>query len=142
MRTSSLAAIVFTCLSIVGAVAFAAEPMPPPDEDKRVGLAAALVEYGVESRDSLALANAARMYRSFSARVLEKGESGEGGKAVDADELLQQAREFAGSDERLLAVIDHVDEMESGAKGWVYVPTCCWQWYCDFFGCRYIWLCK
>ena len=141
MKPSSLISAMFVCVAMVGSAAYAAQPAPQPDEVKRVGLASALIEYGMESNDALALANAARMYRGFSARVLERGESGADGNAVDADALLEQAREFAQGDEALLAVVDYVERMEPGAKG-VYIPSCYWASYCGWFGnCWYRWVC-
>ena len=137
MKPSSLIAAVFMCVATVGTASYAAEPMIEPEEERRVGLASALLEYGMESRDALALANAARMFRGLSARVLERGEAGADGTPVDPDALIEKAREFAQGDETLLAVVDSVGQMDSGAKG-IYIPTCWWQWYCDYFGCRYI----
>ena len=66
--------------------------------------------------------------------VLHKGETEADGNAVDPDALLEQAREFARGDADLLAVVDLVGQMESGAKQ-VYFPVCMWIFRCDIFGC-------
>ena len=141
MKMPSLMAVMFVSMALAGHTSRASEPVQPPDEGKQVRLASALVEYGMEARDPLALANAAKMFRSFSARVLERGETGKDGKSVDAYDLLDKAREFAQGDENLLAVIETVANTEPGSK-YGYNRTCFYEWYVDYFGnWVYRWVC-
>ena len=129
------------CLVLASAgYALAADPVPPPDEEKRVGLASALAEYGKETRDALALVTAAKLYRGLSARVLRKGESGKAGQSVDADELLQTARALAAENQDLLKVIEEVERGDTGGKG-IFIPSCYYEWYCSNMGCHYKWIC-
>ena len=136
-----LTSTVFVCLVMLGNPLIAAEMTPPKGEEKAVGLASALASYGLEERDSLALATAARMMRGLSARVVEKGKDGAQGKAIDPVELLEKARDFAKGDDSLTSIIDKVDKMGSGGK-WPFRRNCVWsaELVCPFYGvCFYKW---
>ena len=135
-----VAAFVVGCVLAMGSV-HAAEPLPPADEDRKVALASQLVEYGMDSRDALALVVAARMLRSFSARVLLKNETGRKGKVLDPDALLNRAREFARGKTDLVAVIDGA-ESEEGDDKVLYFESCQYEWYVSFVGGGwYKWVC-
>ena len=135
MRKLLVAMATIACIATIGGASLASDPPPPPSgEANRVALATALVNYGMEQQDAVALAQAAKMFRGFSARVLEAGEVGQDGKAVDPDTLVEKAREFAQGDDQLLQVIAAIDAVESGGKPLVYVPYCVWQWQYDYWG--------
>ena len=142
MKLNKLLGMLVICLHFaVAGTAFGADTAPPPGEDERVALAAGLVEYGTEARDGLALLTAAKMYQAASARVLQKGQTGRTGKAIDLGTLFALARQFADDDEHLLALIDQAKESKTGAKG-IYYPSCYYEWYCSYSGyCYYKWIC-
>ena len=140
MMRSGLTALVLGCVVAVGSVR-AAEPLPPLEEDRKVALAAQLVEYGMDSRDALALVVAARMLRNFSGRVLRKNETGREGRALDPDELLSRARGFARGRSDLTAVIDSAGSEERGDKV-LYYESCQYEWYVSVVGGGwYRWVC-
>ena len=114
----------------------------PPDEANEVVLASALLEYGKENRDPLALLNAVQILRGLSAQVHERGGPGDDTAVLNLGEILQLAREFAGTDEHLMALVDA--EIEQGTKGvWSTVCVWKWAWACDLFGCQWVyqWVC-
>ena len=135
---ATIAMIALMCVS----ASMVAADTPPEDEASRVSLASALLEYGKEYRDPLALLNAVQLFRGLSAQVHERGGPGEETEILNLDEILHLAREFAGNDEDLLAIVDA--EMKRGTKG-IWSTTCIWKWAwaCDFFGCvwAYQWIC-
>ena len=115
---------------------------PPPEEVNEVVLASALLEYGRENRDPLALLNAVQILRGLSAQVHQRGGPGEETEVLNLGEILQLAREFAGTDDNLVALVDA--EIEQGSRGlWSTVCVWKWAWACDLFGCRwaYQWVC-
>lgn len=140
MMRYGVPAFVVGCVLAMGSVS-AADPLPPADEDRKVALASQLVEYGMDSRDVLALVVAARMLRSFSARVLLKNETGRNGTALDPDDLLGKAREFARDKSYLMAVVDSAEPEERDDKA-LYFEACQYEWYVSFVGGGwYKWVC-
>ena len=141
MRLASLLVVLIFHLTVVGG-AFAAKPkpLPPSGEAEQVRLASALAEYAMGEKDALGLATAAKMLRSLSARVLQRGEKGKDGKAMNPDALLQKARELAKKDKNLLAIIDQVEKTKSGGKS-IYFQNCYYRWQCYSFYCSYRYIC-
>ena len=112
-------------------------------QDVRVGakqaeLAKALVEYGRQTRNALALINAVQMFDAIPAKVLPPGESGAGGKAYERSALLAEAKSYAGEQAELKELIKDVEATQ--AKGY-YMPSCYYDWVCGPYGCFYRWVC-
>ena len=139
---SSVVAVLIGLIVCMGSVGTLLANTQPPDEANEVVLASALLEYGKEHRDPLALLNAVQILRGLSAQVHERGGPGEDTEVLNLGEILQLAREFAGTDEHLMALVDA--EIEQGTKGiWSTVCVWKWAWACDLFGCQwaYQWIC-
>ena len=103
--------LLFVTLAVCNNLAFSAEMEPTKGELQKLQLASTLYEYGESEQDALALTNAAKIYFSLSARVLEKGQSEADGVAIEPEELLDKAREIANGrgDKDLVAVIDQIE---------------------------------
>ena len=118
-------------------------PRPPSDEVARVHLASDLTEHGLRNEDPFALIAAARLYKGLSGKVLEKGQAGKDGKAVDVDFLLDRASEIA-EDDRVKELAQAVkNERTRPPLSPPPCPVYYYEWYCPGFGlsCYYRWVC-
>ena len=129
-------------LVICGNVTFAEELKPPEHELEKLKLASTLTAYGETENDALALATAAKIYFNLSARVLENGQTGQDGKAIDPEELLAKATEIADAydDKDMIGVIDQIKESGREGSKFVFTPHCVWEyvWVGWFYSYRLI----
>lgn len=99
-----------------------------PQAEKTITMAAELSRYGYANKDALSLIQAARLSKQLGLTAEQKekaeegaavGESGQksGQVSLDAAKLLADAKEIAGDDGVLLALIDDVNANVRGAVG-------------------------
>jgi len=124
-------------LVVMVPLAFADKDLPRDEEVEKtalVELGLGLVKYGQANEDALALANGIRMLNQVGAPIQEPGK---GAEEVDRLALVEEARNYAGGDKTLNALLDEVQlETEEAGKPyygctWVYTYGYYgWGWYC------------
>lgn len=128
-------------------IVFAAGPAAFAQDDSaavranqaKLGLARQLVDYGKANKDALALVTGVRMMTSVKGTILADGEKGKEGKQLDLSAILDEAEGYAKDSEATLSLIRETREMVSKAPK--ERALCYWQWYCDWSGCYYAWIC-
>jgi hypothetical protein len=107
------------------------------EEAARADLVNRLVGYGRESGSALLLLGAVEVLDEMRAGVQAPGANGGEGKLYTRDDLLAEARGYAGEQAELLDVIA---DAEQRTPRWYYPRTCYyqWVWWNGYYQWRYI----
>lgn len=88
-----------------------------------------LADYAEANSDPLAFVTAAKMFASVQGKVLQEGQSGQEGQAVDIEGMLKKAEELSQGDELIAKVAADVRKTAEANSRWV----CYWEWYGGYY---------